>query len=144
VKVTLRPDGEGTVVSLAHEQVGTGKKWAEAAEAIRRGGSGAWRTCSRCWRPATTCASPTGRCWASTPNVLTAEAVARLGVPVNKGMLIGNVVEGMAPTPPACRRGMSSPASTRPRCVTGPPSRRSSRHRAGDEVAVTYYAARRR
>ena len=95
VSITLRPEGVGTQLSLTHEKLGTGKKWTETVEAIRRGWEQGLENLQSVLE--------TGRDLRLTrrpmlgiyPNALTAEARERLGVPVEKGILIGNVVEGM-------------------------------------------------
>ncbi len=140
VRVDLRPDGEGTVVSLAHRRVGTGKKWAEAAESIRRGWErGLENLCS---------VLETGHDLRFTrrpmmgifPDAFNPEEAGRLGVPVNKGILAGGVVEGMGAATAGLEKGdvivridgakISDWASLE--AALGA-------HRAGDEVAVTYY-----
>ena len=140
VKVALRPDGEGTVVSLAHEQVGTGKKWAEAAEAIRRGWERGLENLQSVLETGHDLRLTRRPMLGIYPNALNAEAIARLGVPVDKGMLIGNVVEGMGAHAAGLQAGdlitrideakVGDWAALQ--AVLGA-------HRAGDEVAVTYY-----
>lgn len=140
VSVGLRPDGEGTVVSLAHKGVGTGPKWGDTAESIRRGwerGLENLQSVLETGRDLRLIRRPMLGIY---PNALTPEARARLGVPVEKGMLIGNVVEGMG----AHAAGLQ--ADDLITCIDQAQvgdwaslQAALSGHRAGDEVAVTYY-----
>lgn len=74
------------------------------------------------------------------PDSLTAAAVERLGVPVKKGMLIGNVVDGMGAQAAGLQKGDVITRIDEAK-VTDWASLQAAlaAHRAGDEVAVTYY-----
>jgi uncharacterized protein YndB with AHSA1/START domain len=140
VSVTLQPDGEATVVSLAHQEVGTGRKWAEAAEAIRRGweqGLENLRSVLETGHDLRLIRRPMLGIY---PSAFTAEARERLGVPAKKGMLIGKAVEGMG----AHAAGLEADdVITRiDQAKVGDWASLQaalSAHRAGDDVAVTYY-----
>ena len=141
VRVALRPDGEGTVVELVHKGIGTGKKWAEAAAAIQRG----WETGLENLRSVL----ETGHDLRFTrrpmlgilPDALTAEAAARLGVPVTKGILLGGVVEGMGAQAAGLQQGdvIVRIGKGKTRDWAGLADRAPSHHQPGDEVEVTYY-----
>ncbi|MFH0810789.1 MAG: SRPBCC domain-containing protein [Pseudomonadota bacterium] len=140
VRVAIRPDGEGTVVEVAHKGMGTGKKWAEAAEAIRSG----WETGLENLRSVL----ETGHDPRFTrrpmlgilPDALTPESAERLGVPVTKGILLGGVLEGMGAQAAGLRQGdvivRLGEAKTPDWAALGTAIRA---HRAGDEVEVRYY-----
>lgn len=140
VRVTLKPDGEATVVELAHKGVGTGRKWAGSAEAIRRG----WQTGLENLRSVL----ETGHDLRFTrrpmlgilPDALTPEAASRLGVPVDKGILLGGVVEGMGAAAAGLRQGdvIVRLGEGKTRDWAGLQAAAQS-HRAGDEVEVVYY-----
>ncbi len=140
VRVALRPDGEGTVVALAHKGLGTGKKWAEAAAAISRG----WETGLENLRSVL----ETGHDLRFTrrpmvgilPDALTPETAARLGVPTDKGILLGGVVEGMGAQAAGLQQGdvIVRIGEDKTRDWAGLQTA-LNRHQAGDEVEVTYY-----
>jgi hypothetical protein len=120
--------------------VGDGKKWADAAAAIRRG----WERGLENLRSVL----ETGHDLRYTqrpllgifPDAFGPEVAARLGVPAKKGTLIGGVVDGMGAAAAGLEKGdvitrldeakVSDWASLE--AVLGA-------HRAGDQVAVTYY-----
>jgi uncharacterized protein YndB with AHSA1/START domain len=140
VSIALRPEGESTVVCLTHNRVGTGRKWAEAAEAIRHG----WERGLENLRSVL----ETGHDLRFTlrpmlgifPDVLTAEAAARLGAPVTKGMLIGNVVEGMGAQAAGLQEGDVITRIDEAKVDDWVSLQAAlGTHRAGDQVAVTYY-----
>ena len=140
VRVALRPDGEATVVEIAHKGVGTGKKWADAAEAIRRG----WETGLENLRSVL----ETGHDQRFTrrpmvgilPDALTPETATRLGVPVEKGILLGGVVEGMGAQAAGLQQGdvIVRIGGAKTPDWAGLQSALQG-HRAGDEVEVVYY-----
>lgn len=140
VRVDLRPDGEATVVELTHGAGGKGKKPPKKAKSVRRG----WETGLENLKSVL----ETGHDLRFTrrpmlgilPDALTPEAVARLGVPVDHGILLGGVVEGMGAQAAGLRQGdvivrvgdLKTPDWAGMReALHG--------HRAGDEVEVTYY-----
>ena len=140
VSVTLRPEGEGTVVSLAHKRVGDGKKWADAAAAIRRG----WERGLENLRSVL----ETGHDLRFTlrpmlgifPDTLSAEAAERLGVPLKKGMLIGGVVDGMGAQVAGLEKGDVITRLDEAKIADWASLQAAlAAHRAGDQLAVTYY-----
>ena len=140
VRVALRPDGDGTIVELVHKGVGSGKKWAGAAAAIQRG----WETGLDNLRSVL----ETGHDLRFTrrpmlgilPDALTPEAAARLGVPTDKGILLGGVVEGMGAAGAGLQQGdvIVRIGEAKTRDWAGLQTALSG-HQAGDEVEVTYY-----
>lgn len=140
VSVMLRPDGEGTVVALAHKRVGAGKRWAEAAAAIRQG----WERGLENLRSVL----ETGHDLRFTrrpmlgifPDAFGPEVAARLGVPVNKGMLIGGVVDGMGAQAAGLEKGDVIVRIDEARVTDWATLQAAlGAHRAGDQVAVGYY-----
>lgn len=140
VSVALRPEGEGTVVSLAHQRVGGGKRWTEAAAAIRQG----WERGLENLRSVL----ETGHDLRFTlrpmlgifPDALTAEAAARLGVPVKKGMLIGGVADGLGAQAAGLEKGDVITRLDEAKVADWASLQAAlAAHRAGDQVAVTYY-----
>jgi uncharacterized protein YndB with AHSA1/START domain len=140
VRVAIRPDGEGTVVEVAHKGVGTAKKWAEAAEAIR----GGWEKGLENLRSVL----ETGHDLRFTrrpmlgilPDTLTPEAAARLGVPITEGILLGGVVDGMGAQAAGLQQGdviVRLGGAKTPDWAALAAAVRA--HRAGDEVEVVYY-----
>jgi uncharacterized protein YndB with AHSA1/START domain len=98
VQVTLRPAPKngGTVVSVAHIGLGAGKKWAEAVKGLEVG----WQACLENLQSVL----ETGEdlrivrrpmLGISDLEELNAERAAKLGVPVQEGVRIGGLVEGM-------------------------------------------------
>lgn len=140
VRVALRPDDEGTVVELVHKGIGGGKKWAGAAAAIQRG----WETGLENLRSVL----ETGHDLRFTrrpmlgilPDALTSEAATRLGVPTDKGILLGGVVEGMGAAAAGLRQGDVIVRIGKGKTRDGAGLQAALQgHRAGDEVEVVYY-----
>jgi uncharacterized protein YndB with AHSA1/START domain len=140
VRVALRPDDEGTVVELVHKGIGGGKKWAGAAAAIQRG----WETGLENLRSVL----ETGHDLRFTrrpmlgilPDALTPEAAARLGVPTDKGILLGGVVEGMGAAAAGLQQGDVIVRIGKGKTRDGAGLQAALQgHRAGDEVEVVYY-----
>ncbi|MCU0281576.1 MAG: SRPBCC domain-containing protein [Acidimicrobiia bacterium] len=140
VRVALRPDGDGTVVELEHKGIGGGKKWAGAAAAMQQG----WETGLDNLRSVL----ETGHDLRFTrrpmlgilPDALTSEAAARLGVPTDKGILLGGVVEGMGAAAAGLRQGDVIVRIGKGRTRDGASLQAALQgHRAGDEVEVVYY-----
>ncbi len=140
VRVALRPDDEGTVVELVHKGIGGGKKWAGAAAAIQRG----WETGLENLRSVL----ETGHDLRFTrrpmlgilPDALTSEAAARLGVPIDKGILLGGVVEGMGAAAAGLQQGDVIVRIGKGKTRDGAGLQNALQgHRAGDEVEVVYY-----
>lgn len=138
VQVTLRPDGDGTVVELVHR--GKGKKGLKKAKSIRRG----WETGLENLKSVL----ETGEDLRFTrrpmlgilPESLTPETVARLGLPVGEGMLLGGVVAGMGAQAAGLRPGDVIVRLGDTRTPDWPGLQAAlQEHRAGDEVEVVYY-----
>lgn len=140
VRVDLRPDGEATVVELTHGAGRKGKKPPKQAKSTRRG----WETGLENLKSVL----ETGHDLRFTrrpmlgilPDALTPEAVARLGVPVDRGILLGGVVEGMGAQAAGLQQGdviVRIGDDKTPDWAGLQEALRS--HRAGDEVEVTYY-----
>jgi uncharacterized protein YndB with AHSA1/START domain len=140
VSVALRPEGEGTALSLAHKRVSDGKKWAEATEAIRRGWEQGLENLKSVLETGHDLRFTLRPILGILPDAFGPEVAARLGVPVKKGMLIGGVVDGMGARAAGLEKGdvitrideakVSDWASLQTALAA---------HRAGDQVAVTYY-----
>ena len=140
VRVDFRPEGEATLVALAHKGIGTGKKWARTAQEIRDG----WEESLENLRSVL----ETGHDLRFTrrpmlgilPDTLTTEAAAKLGVPVAKGILLGGVVEGMGAEAAGLQKGDVITRIGEAKVRDYPDLQAAlQRHRAGDEVEVTYY-----
>jgi uncharacterized protein YndB with AHSA1/START domain len=140
VRVALKPDGEGTVVELAHKGVGTGKKWAESAEAIRRGWEAGLENLKSVLETGHDLRFTRRPMLGILPDAFNAEVAARLGVPVDKGILLGGVVEGMGAAAAGLQKGdvIVRLGEGKTRDGAGLQAAAQS-HRAGDEVEVVYY-----
>ncbi|MBN2112775.1 MAG: SRPBCC domain-containing protein [Acidimicrobiia bacterium] len=140
VRVDLRPDGEATIVELTHGAGGKGKKPPKKAKSVRRG----WETGLENLKSVL----ETGHdlrfirrpMLGILPDTLTPEAVARLGVPVDRGILLGGVVEEMGAQAAGLQKGdvivriggdKTPDWAGLQEALLG--------HEAGDEVQVTYY-----
>jgi uncharacterized protein YndB with AHSA1/START domain len=140
VRLAISPDGNGSLLQLAHKGVGTGKKWAEAAAAIERG----WETGLENLRSVL----ETGHDLRFTqrpmlgimPDALTPEVAERLGVPVSRGTLVGGVVEGMGAQAAGLQGGdvIIRIGDDKTPDWAGLYAAVQGR-RAGDEAEVTYY-----
>jgi hypothetical protein len=140
VRVALRPEGEATVVELAHKGVGTGKKWAEAAEAIRRGWEMGLENLRSVLETGHDLRFIRRPMLGILPDALTPEAASRLGVPVDKGILLGGAVEGMGAAAAGLQQGdvIVRMGEEKIRDWAGLQTALRG-HQAGDEVEVTYY-----
>ena len=140
VSVALRPEGEGTVVSLAHKRVGGGKKWAEAAEAIRRGWERGLENLKSVLETGHDLRFTLRPMLGINPDAFGPEVAARLEVPVTKGMLIGGVVDGMGAQAAGLEKGDVITRIDEAKVADwGSLQAALAAHRAGDQVAVTYY-----
>ena len=139
VVVALRPEGGGTAVSLTHKRVGDGRKWAEAAAAIRKGWERGLENLKSVLETGHDLRFTLRPMLGIFPDSLTAEAAERLGVPVKKGMLIGNVVDGMGAQAAGLQKGDVITRIDEAK-VTDWASLQAAlaARRAGDQVAVTY------
>jgi len=140
VVVALRPEGEGTVVSLTHKRVGDGKKWAEAAAAIRRGWERGLENLQSVLETGHDLRFTLRPMLGIFPDAFGPKVAARLGVPAKKGMLIGGVVGGMGAQAAGLEKGDVITRIDEAK-VTDWASLQAAlaAHRAGDQVAVTYY-----
>jgi len=140
VRVDLRPDGEGTIVSLAHRRVGTGKKWAEAAESIRRGWERGLENLRSVLETGHDLRFTRRPMMGIYPDAFSPEEAARLGVPTNKGILVGGVVEGMGAAAAGLQKSDVIIRIDRAKISDWASLEAAlGAHRAGDEVAVTHY-----
>jgi uncharacterized protein YndB with AHSA1/START domain len=105
VRVRITPDGDGSLIEVAHRDVGTGKKWRDASDSIEYG----WRVGLENLESVL----ETGHDLRFTrrpmlgilPDVLTPDTAARLGVPASRGILLGGVVDGMGAAAAGLREG---------------------------------------
>ncbi len=140
VRVALRPDGDGTVVELAHKGIGGGKKWAGAAAAIQRGWETGLENLSSVLETGHDLRFTRRPMLGILPDALTPEAAARLGVPIDKGILLGGVVEGMGAAAAGLQQGDVIVRIGKGKTRDGAGLQAALQgHRAGDEVEVVYY-----
>ena len=141
VQVKLKAKDGGTSVQLTHSRLGGGKKWAASLAQIQRG----WEVSLENLKAVLETGNDLRV--ARLPRLgifiddLTAEAAARLGVPVSDGTLLAGVVEGAGAHAAGLQKGdvivrMDGKKITRSfdtlRAVL-------ARHQAGDEVPVVFY-----
>lgn len=140
VRVALRPDGEGTLVELTHKGVGTGKKWAVSAEAIRRGWEAGLENLKSVLETGHDLRFTRRPMMGVLPDAFNSEVAARLGVPVDKGILLGGVVEGMGAAAAGLQKGdvIVRLGEGKTRDWAGLQAALQG-HRAGDEVEVVCY-----
>jgi hypothetical protein len=138
VRVRFRPDGEGTLIELTHR--GRGKKGLKKAKPIKEG----WETGLENLRSVL----ETGHDLRFTrrpmvgilPDALTPEVAARLGLPVDRGILLGGVVEGMGAAAAGLQKGDVIVRIGEDKTPNWAGLQAALQgHRAGDEVEVTFY-----
>ena len=140
VRVDFRPEGEATLVALVHKGIGTGKKWAKAAEEIRDGWEESLENLRSVLETGHDLRFTRRPMMGILPDTLTVEAAAKLGVPVAKGILLGGVVEGMGAEAAGLQKGDVITRIGEAKVRDYPDLQAAlQRHHAGDEVAVTYY-----
>jgi uncharacterized protein YndB with AHSA1/START domain len=105
VRVSIAPEGTGSLVTLAHRDVGTGKKWIDAADAIERGWKVGLENLKSVLETGQDLRFTRRPMLGIVPDSLTTEAAVRLGVPVSDGILIGGVVEGMGASAAGLEKG---------------------------------------
>jgi uncharacterized protein YndB with AHSA1/START domain len=141
VKIGVAAKKNGTAVTVAHEGVGTGKKWAGSIEEITDGWEKSLENLQSVLETGAdlrlTLRPLLG---ISDLGELNAEAKARLNPPVEEGVVIGAVMDGLGAHAAGLRKDDILVTVAKQK-VWNFPSLASAlqKHRAGDRVKVTYY-----
>ncbi|MCC6189993.1 MAG: SRPBCC domain-containing protein [Anaerolineales bacterium] len=143
VRIGIAEKKSGTVMTVEHEDVGAGKKWAGVAAAIARG----WETGLENLQSVL----ETGHdlrftlrpmLGVSGLNSLTRETAERLQVPARQGVVIDGTVEGMGAEVAGLHKDDVLVAIGKHKVYDFPSlATVLQRHRAGDKVNITYYRA---
>lgn len=140
VRVWLSPQEEGTLITLEHSDFGTGEQWADIAKEIKNG----WETALE----NLVSVMETGQDlrFVNRPMLgiglseFNADVAEKLSVPVNEGIRVDSVIEGMG-AQKAGLQGNDVIVGLGDQPVTDWASLTSAlqKHRAGDKIKVDFY-----
>jgi uncharacterized protein YndB with AHSA1/START domain len=141
VRVSITEKKSGTVVTVEHEGVGTGKKWADSAAEMARGWERGLENLQSVLETGHdlrfTLRPMLG---VSGLTALSPEAAQRLNAPVDQGVVIDGTVEGMGAQAAGLQKDDVMVAVDKQKVFNFPSlATVLQRHRAGDKVNVTYY-----
>jgi uncharacterized protein YndB with AHSA1/START domain len=141
VRVSIAEKKSGTVVTLEHRGVGTGKKWAEASEEVARGWVAGLENLQSVLETGQDLRFTLRPMLGITGlNSLSPEDAVRLSVPTQQGVVIDGTVPGMGAEAAGLQKDDVLITIGKHKVSSFPTLAGAlQQHRAGDKVTVTYY-----
>jgi uncharacterized protein YndB with AHSA1/START domain len=140
VRVWFSPQEEGTLVTLEHSGIGTGEQWAEIAKEIKNGWETALENLVSIMETGQDLRFVNRPMLGIGLSEFNAEIAEKMGVPVNEGIRVDNVIEGMG----AQKSGLQSNdvitgLGDQPVIDWASLTSALQKHRAGDQIKVVFY-----